>query len=221
MKALLRYLSTGFAALLLAVGLSSCASEGVTRAMSGPPQVRTDVFPGNYWNYSMGPFQRKENFENVERAQWNSSPRNTPRNWGDINPSRSAIGNLGNLQSYFMFDVRWKLKDGREFILENIDVRGISNDYLRKNPIQLQWQRENRPEVKVGEGYPILSHEVKNDAVLLKWVIRINRTPVNQRLTATGAATKWDIYDEEYLMAVIPGKPTLGLDFNTKYELRK
>ena len=96
MKALLRYLSTGFAALLLVVGLSSCASAGVTRAMSGPPQVRADVFPGNYWNYSMGPFHRKENFENVERAQWNSSPKN--RAMLRANSRKGAIASLWVVQ---------------------------------------------------------------------------------------------------------------------------
>jgi hypothetical protein len=204
---------------LVYLGLTGCASEGVTRAMSGPPTVPKDIFPGNYWHYSMGTFQKKENFTNVERAQWNSSPRNQARNWGDIHPTTRAIPNLNILQSYFMFDIRWKLKDGREFILENIDVRTIANDYLRRNPIQLQWQKENRQRDKVGDGHATLTHEIKDDTVVLKWVVSINRTPVEKRLTPTGAATKWDIYDEEYPIAVIKGIPTEHIDFEIKYEL--
>jgi len=125
---------------------------------------------------------------------------------------------LGNMQSYFPFDVRWKLKDGREFTLENIDVRSISNDYLRKNPLQLGWQREGRPKHRVGDGGAILAFEVKDDAVLLKWVIRINLTPVNERLTATGAATNWNYIDEEHLMATLKGKPTSGINFSIQDE---
>jgi hypothetical protein len=169
----------------------------------------------------MGPFQKRENFANVERAQWNRALSSSERVWGDISPSISAIGNLGNMQNYLKFDIRWKLKDGREFIVENIDVRGISNEYLMKNPIQLQWQRENRVRDGVGDYDPLLSFEVKDDSVLLKWVIRINKTPVNQRLTSTGAANKWDVQSEEIVMTTLKGIPTSGIDFNKTYEPRK
>ena len=129
-------------------------------------------------------------------------------------------GNIGNLQSYRKFDMRWKLKDGREFILENIDVRSYSMAYLGKNPLQLQWRRENRPKANIGDYGPLLTYEVKHDAVLLKWVIQLNLTPVNARLTATGAATMWNFQHEEYIFATIPGKPTSGIDFNNKYDPR-
>lgn len=220
-----RFIGKLLACIALAALLGACTANhplpvrGDENIFARP--VQTDVFPGNYWNYSFGTFQKKENFENVQRAQYSAQARNQSRVWGDIKPQLSATGTLGMMQSYFPFDVRWKLKDGREFILENIDTRSISNDYLRKNPLQLQWQREGRPEAKVGEGYPILAHEIQNETVILKWVIRINRTPVNQRLTATGAATKWDFFDEEYVMATIKGNPTSNLDFNKTYELRK
>ena len=183
--------------------------------------VQTDIFPGNVSSYSFGTFQKPENFENVERAQFNDSPRNSAKVWVKLLPDARASGMLGNMSHYFPFDVRWKLKDGREFILENIDVRSISNDYLRKNPIQLQWQREGRPRDRVGDGDAILTFEVKDDSVLLKWAVRINRTPVNQRLTPTGAATKWDVYTEEYVMTALKGNSTSNIDFNKTYESRK
>ena len=66
-----------------------------------------------------------------------------------------------------------------------------------------------------------IAHEIKDDTLLLKWVIRINRTPVNQRLTPTGAATQWDVYGEEHLMATIKGMPTTGIDFTKQDEPRK
>lgn len=183
--------------------------------------VQADIFPGNISSYSMGPFQKTENFDNVQRAQWNRGLGREAKVWSDLVTSISAIGNLGNLQSYRALDVRWKLKDGREFTLENIDVRSISNDYLRKNPLQLQWQREGRPRDRVGDGDATLAFEVKDDTVLLKWAIGINRTPVHQRLTATGAATKWDFVEEEHVMTTLKGIPTTGIDFNKTYELCK
>ena len=36
--------------------------------------VQTDIFPGNFSSYSFGTFQKPENFENVERAQFGLAP---------------------------------------------------------------------------------------------------------------------------------------------------
>lgn len=225
MNRLIKKLLSAGGALALAFSLAGCAANhplpvrGDENVFARP--LQTDVFPGDYPIYSMGPFQRKENYANVERAQWNRSVGRDAKVWSDIVVSTSPIGNLGNLQSYRPLDMRWKLKDGREFNLENIDTRNISNGYLRKNPIQLQWQREGRPRDRVGDGDATLTFEVKDDTVLLKWVVAINQTPVGQRLTATGAATKWDFRYEEYVMATIKGQSTSGIDFNKTYELRK
>jgi hypothetical protein len=57
--------------------------------------------------------------------------------------------------------------------------------------------------------------------VILKWVITINRTPVDKRLTATGAANFWDTYDEEHIVAILKGNPTSGIDFNNTYEFKR
>ena len=89
-------------------------------------------------------------------------------------------------------------------------------DYFQTHHLQLQWQREGRSRDKVGDFEPLLSLEVKDDTVILKWVITINRTPVNQRLTSTGAATRWDTYDEEHVVAVLNGTRTSGIDFSHK-----
>jgi hypothetical protein len=205
-------------ALLISLSIASCASEGVTRAMSGPPRVQTDIFPGGSSSFSMGPFQKKENFVNVERAQWNFSAGRSGRFWGDIQPSIYPVATLNILQSYRPLDVRWKLKDGREFFLDDVDIRSISNDFLRKYPIQLQWQREGRPREKVGDGDPVLCFEIRNDELILKWIVRINNTPPNQRLTANGAATRWEIQHEETLVTTIKGNRIVGINFNTTYE---
>jgi hypothetical protein len=67
----------------------------------------------------------------------------------------------------------------------------------------------------------MLSFEVKDEFVLIKWIITINRTPVSERLTVSGAATRWDTYDQHYLVTTISGKPTSGIDFSKRFEFSK
>jgi hypothetical protein len=170
--------------------------------------------------YSFGPGQTKENFENVERAQYDYALW-LGRHWGAMGPLGRATANRIGLQLYYPLHVRWKLKDGREFILENIDVAAIMREYFKTHSLRLQWQREGRPRDKVGDFEPLLAFEVKDDTVILKWVITINRTPVNERLTPTGAATRWDTYDEEHVVAILKANPTSGIDFSKTYERRQ
>jgi hypothetical protein len=171
--------------------------------------------------YSFGLSQKSEDLVNVEIAQSYYGLWSGVRNWTRITPGRLASANRMGLQAYYPLHVRWKLKDGREFIAENIDVAAIIRESVKTRSLQLQWQREGRPRDKVGDFGPLLTHEVKDDTVILKWVITINRTPVNERLTPTGAATKWDTYDEEHEVAIIKGKPTSGIDFSKTYERRQ
>lgn len=171
--------------------------------------------------YSFGLLQKPDDSIGIEIAQsyygiWAES-----RSWARINPGRGASANRLGLQAYYPLHVRWKLKDGREFIAENIDVAAIIRESVTTRSLQLQWQREGRPRAMIGDAAPLLTHTVKDDIVILKWVITINRTPVNERLTPTGAATKWDTYDEEHEVAIIKGKPTNGIDFSKTYERRQ
>ncbi len=125
------------------------------------------------------------------------------------------------LQAYYPLHVRWKLKDGREFILEDIDVRAIMREYFKTNDIKLPWQREGRTKLESSDFDPLLTHAVKDDSLIIKWVIRTNSTPIAQRFLPSGAATKWDTSNEEYLVIAIPGRLTSGIDFNKTYESRK
>jgi hypothetical protein len=205
----------------LMVGLSGCASDGVTRAMNGPPPRGASILPGDSPWFSFGPYQKPENFVNVERAQANLDARNADFVWAELVASNYAHPRFNILGSYFPFDARWRLKDGREFILENIDVRTIANDFLQKSPIQLPWQRERRPRHSLGDYDPLLTYQVKDDTVLLIWVISTNKTPVDQRRAPSGAVTKWEIAKEEIFMAAIRGNPTVGIDFTTPNQKRK
>jgi hypothetical protein len=211
MKTLLRY----FAVLVLATLLAGCAI-----GPGGSPAPGRDYFPGGAPSYNWGVGQSKANFANVERAQDEYSPYTTQRVWKDATAGGRASGTMLGLTAYYPLHVRWKLKDGREFMLENIDIRAIMREYFKTHDIQLQWQREGRARDGVGDLGPLLAHEVKDDTVLIKWVITTNHTPVNQRLTATGAATRWVFTDEEHLVTVIKGVPTSGIDFDKKWEFK-
>lgn len=124
---------------------------------------------------------------------------------------------LNVLQMYYPLSVRWELKDGRQFIAENIDVRAAMQTYFKTHDIQLQWQREKRASKSFGDYVPAFVHEVKDDGVVLKWLVTLNLTPVAQRFSATGAANKWHFKDEEYIVTTIQGTPTSGIDFDKKW----
>lgn len=206
-----------FAIVLLALWLSACASVG--GGASGQPQGR-DYFPGGVPFYSYGLSQSEENFANIERAQSYYGLYTKQRTWTDIKPGK-APGVINMLQMYYPLDVRWKLKDGREFMLEKIDIRAIMREYFKTHDIQIPWQKEHRPKADVGDLYPSLVREVKDDTVIIKWIVRTNHTPVSERFTPTGAATRWKFTNEEFIVTTIKGVPTSGIDFDKWVEILK
>jgi hypothetical protein len=206
-----------FAIVLFTLWLSACVSVGA--GASGQTQVR-DYFPGGVPFYSYGVSQSKENFANVERAQSYYGLYTKQRTWTDIQPGK-APGVINMLQMYYPLDVRWKLKDGREFILEKIDIRAIMHDYFKTNDIQMPWQKEGRLKEGPSDGYPSLVREVKDDTVIIKWMVITNHTPVSERFSPTGAATRWKFTDEEFIVTTIKGVPISGIDFNKWVEILK
>jgi hypothetical protein len=204
---------TRLALLWLAVVFTACSGTGALR--------EPDYFPGNSPYYSFGVAQSKENFVNVRRAQSAIGLYANDRAWGDSGPG-IAPGTVSMVQTYFPFSMRWELKDGRQFILENIDVRSIMKEYFKdkSNDITLPWQREGRQRDR-WDYDPALVYEVKDDTVRLKWLITDIKTPPSQRFLPSGATTKWDLDRKEYLVKEIKGKPTQGIDFDQKWEFRK
>lgn len=200
--------------------LSSCAVQGVTYAMSGPQRVQTNIFPGGLPHYTIGTGQTYENFVNVERMQeYIRSDRSEVR-WVATQPRRVAAAVYVGATDYLQMGARWKLKDGREFVVDPIDVQKIANEYLSRNPIKLQWQVENRRRA-TGDGTAILSIEVKDDSVIVKWTVEFNTIPVDQRFhKGGGGATQWKFTHEDLIMAVIPGVPTKDINFAARRELR-
>jgi hypothetical protein len=179
-----------------------------------------DYLPGGAQFYSYGVSQSKENFENIERAQSDYTLFTKSRHWGDDKPSKPYVNILG-LQTYYPLHVRWRLKDGREFIAEAIDIRAIMREYFKTNQIKLPWQLERRSKAPHGDYPPSLVHELKDDAVIIKWRITTNLTPVEERFAPSGAAVKWKLSDQEFIVTTIKGTPTSGIDFENRYETKK
>jgi hypothetical protein len=201
-------------ALGLALWLAACAQ------MTAPNTGR-DYLPGGAAFYSAGSAQNKGYFmKHVKRVQSDYSLYSGQRHWGDDGPN-PAPAHLNRLQIYYPLHVRWELKDGRQFIAENINVRAIMQDYFKTHAIQLQWQREGRQRDSVGDFDPSLVFEVREDEVILKWLITINHTPVNERLTSTGAAAQWKFSKEQHVVGSVKGTRTQGIDFDKHWEVSK
>ena len=197
------------AALLL---LGACASGGQIR--------ERDYFPGNSPYYNFGIAQSKENFANVKQAQAADGPPTKERTWSNFGAT-IAPGTVIGLQQYLPFSMRWELKDGRQFIVDDINVSAIMKDYFKdkNNDITLPWQREGRRRT-VDDYDPALVFEVRDDVARIKWLITDIRTPIDKRYSSTGARLLWDLERKEYLVVEIKGKPTQSINFNIKREIR-
>jgi len=214
LRSQLLHLGHLFVLVVAGCALAACTSTG--SAANG----QRDYFPGGAPSYDWGMSQRQEDFVNVERAQAYYGLFKSQRAWENVSVGRRASATILGLGSYYRLDVRWKLKDGREFLLENIDVAAIMREYFKTHDLQSQWQREKRPRARVGDAGPMLTYDVEDDTVRLKWVITTNHTPVDQRLTPQGAATPWVTTDEEHIVTTIKGVPTQGIDFSRWFEMR-
>ena len=210
-------------AILLALLLGACATGPAgapsQKSIAAAPYA-ADYFPGGSQFYSYGVSQSKENFANVERAQSDYSLYAGPRHWVNITVGHSP-SEFNLLQAYYPLHVRWKLKDGREFILEKIDVRAVMREYFKTHQLQLQHQKEGRAWDSIGDSHPSFVHEVNGDDVVLKWLLTTNKTPVKERLQPNGAANRWSFVYEEHIVTSIKGKPTSGIDFENWVEIKQ
>lgn len=193
---------------LIALLLSACAQQQGSAVQWRAP------LPGDAQYYSYGISQSKENFANVARAQSHIGLYTKQRTWTDIYPMR-APAMINMLQIYYPMSVRWELKDGRQFILENIDVAAIMREYFKTHRLEMPYQREHRQRAE-GDSDASLVHEVKEDTVILKWLIRINNTPLAQRRTSPPQMAY-----EEFAVIELKGYPTTGIDFAHWVEILK
>ncbi|RYD66961.1 MAG: hypothetical protein EOP84_30850 [Verrucomicrobiaceae bacterium] len=202
------------ALIFIALLLSACAHQNVPAAQGRAP------LPGDAQFYSYGISQSKENFANVARAQSHYALYSTERHWVDIQPFK-APAMINVLQAYYPLHVRWELKDGRQFILEDIDVTAIMREYFKTHRLKLQHQEESRARDAVGDYGPSFVHEIRSDSVILKWLLTTNHTPVNERLKTNGAANRWTLTEREFLVIELKGHSTEGLDFEKKWEFNR
>lgn len=206
----------------LALCLAACASlpASSSGSINSPSGVATaQPMPGDAQFYGFGISQTKEDFANVEIAQSNFGMYRTSRAWIKFGPGK-GVG-YAALRAYYPFDVRWKLKDGREFILENIDTAAIMREYFKTNLLLLIHQREKRPRHSVGDYDPALQFGVKDDTVVIKWLLILNHTPPSQRLQSSGAVNPWNTEHEEHFVIALKGKPSSGIDFTKTVEVLK
>jgi hypothetical protein len=179
-----------------------------------------DYLPGGVEYYSVGSSLDKDYFtKHVERVQYDYALYPKHRWWIDSGPPANPSA-INMLQSYMPLNVRWKLKDGRQFVAENIDVRAVMREYFKHNDLKVQWEREDRSWA-IGDSYPSLVYDVREDQVILKWLIRINKTPYDQRILPSGAATRWAFEYEEHIAGAVKGTATQGIDFENRQEVKR
>jgi hypothetical protein len=213
----MKRLSQFFTLLLGTWLLVACASTDVPRTARG-----LHYLPGNAQFYSLGTGQSVENFANISVARWSYGLYRRERNWTPITPGGRAGATDIGIRAYYPMSFRWKLKDGREYMLESVNVAAIMQDYFKTHDIQLQWQKEGRPVDPIGDDtQPLLAVEFKDDEARLKWVIITNLTPVDKRILPSKAATKWEFSYEEFPVIAIKGQPTSGINFNQIIEILK
>ncbi len=213
--------------LATALALSSCASVPASTSINSnaSPVATAHTMPGDAQFYGFGVLQSKEDFANVEIAQLNFGMYRTQRSWGAILPNRGSV-RYAALRAYYPVDVRWKLKDGREFMLENIDTASIMREYFKTNNFLLQHQREKREKV-LGDSSPDLQFGVKDDTVVIKWGLVLNHTPLDKRfpIIVNGIpardGTMWKLEYEEHYVTALKGKPVSGIDFTKTFEVLK
>jgi hypothetical protein len=184
------------------------------------PSQRAERVPIPGVSYSWGTLQRAEDFANVEVAQSRLIMYSTDLGpWLRIDATTRVDARVIGLKTYYAMQARWRLKDGREFVLESVDQGALVRDYLKTHELRLQWEREGRRST-VGDYDAALAHDIKDDTLRLKWVVTLNRTPVNERLS-TGVGKPWKLEQEEHVIAALKGTATSGIDFAKTYEPRK
>jgi hypothetical protein len=198
---------------VLLIALQACTSSGAVQRAGRLP------IPGG--SYDWGTVQKAEDLTNVEIAQSRLLMYSAdPGPWQRIQATWIASRRVIGLQTYYPMQARWRLKDGREFFLDAVDQGALARDYLKAHEVKQQWEREGR-QFTAGDSFAALAHDIKDDTLRLKWVVTLNRTPVNERLRPGGAANPWKFEDEEHVVAVIKGVPTSDLDFTKTYEPKK
>ncbi len=195
------------------VQLSACAIASSHNSRASVHEAAVPVPGGS--TYSWGWSQKPEDSVQVERAQSGLRMRaSAPRTWFNVSINRLPQSGFGALRAYYPLHARWKLRDGREFLVDEVDTAGLMREYWRANSLSMQWQREGRARDPVGDFDPLLAHEVKGDELRIKWIVILNKTPVSQRLGVSGAARSWRLEYEEHLLAVIKGRATSGINFS-------
>jgi hypothetical protein len=144
------------------------------------------------------------------------------RRWRETYGRSSGITcNSGPYYYFYTISARWKLKDGREFIIDRAETRPIIREFFKTQDVLMPWDREKRP--RKDDLNPGLVMEFREDHVQLYWWLKVIDTPVSERWKSVRPRKefpdfKWQMHDELYPIGIIKGVPTTGIDFDKRYE---
>ena len=91
---------------------------------------------------------------------------------------------------------------------------------LAKDRASISKQKAGRFYPQCGDFNPAFVHEVKDDVVILKWILTIRTTPRTELQPKRGGLGQLPKYEEEYIVTIIKGTPTNGIDFDKRREAR-
>lgn len=206
--------------LLTLFGLLAACASTATNNRQNFVNGGADYFPGGTDFYCYGYSNEKEYFlTHIEQAQSYYGLFAAPRTWTPVGVGTGCT--IIALQSYAPLSVRWKLKDGREFIIDALDLRPYLREYFKNNDITMPWIREGRTKDKLGDAEAALAFQIKEDGIYLIWYLRVTETPVEERFKRDAENPKgklWKMRTEFYPIATIKATQTSGIDFNKTYE---
>lgn len=208
------------ATVLLAQALAGCESlrAGVW-SLPGRPVQRT-LIPGDAPTFSVGYSQDREYFkEYVVNAQYAYHLHRSSRTWVDIYLDVGAF--IGWDIWPAPISVRWELKDGRKFIVDDIPTSRYAAEFRDRMWVPLQHHRERRPPA-MWDADPMLAVEVWEDMAILKWHVPLNLTPPSERTpyTPNKKLKPHKFTFEEYVIAEVKGHPVTTIDFRQTWEPR-
>ena len=193
------------------LALSGCASHPLDFPMQN--LTRDNPLPGDAVVYDWGLCQTATSAATIARAQKGYMWSGTRDVWHSVEPNSRPVATDIGLQRFYPLSVRWQLKDGRQFLLDKADLRPVMKTYFSQHSIVMPWQRENRrAKSKPMDSNPMLCVEVKDDGVLIKWVVVLSHLQEKSDPRSPGVPDYKFSY-EHYPVTTLKGQPTAGIDF--------
>ncbi len=215
-----------FTLLIVALVLSACSTAtryDLHRQQFVDGMVIRDYFLGGADSYCFSHYTKdKEQFDStIEKAEASFETSLTDRHWIPIRSSKNHSCGTSGMRYYYQISARWKLKDGREFMIDRLNVRPLMREFFKTQDAPMQWVVGGRAK-GIGDGEPGVLLDVQGDSIVLYWVNHLNDQPFAERLIPDAQYPKGryiaKLRKEYYTAATVKGTPTSGIDFNKTYE---